>query len=89
MQSTDAQCFNVVPGGPAIREEPDWIWLPNSLVDGAEAEVPPVERIRQTQNTTALRIFVDLYHSHDLAAESGLNWRPSDGFRQEYDRLSV
>ena len=84
------QRFEIIPGGPArVSEDPDWIWLPNSLVDGASGEVPPIERVRQTQNIAALRIFIDLYHAHNLANEGGVNWRSPDGFRQKFERLSI
>ncbi len=29
---------------PATNPDPDWIWLPNSLVEGAAAETPPLDQ---------------------------------------------
>jgi hypothetical protein len=58
-----------------LRPDPDWIWLPNTILDGAAGEVPPVELVRQSHNVAALRLFVDLYHSHGLAADGGIHWR--------------
>ncbi len=71
------------------ESQPDWIWLPNSLVTSADGEVPPIERVRQTQDIAALRLFIDLYHVHNLADDGGVNWRPSNGFRQEFVRLPI
>lgn len=67
-------------------EEPDWIWLPNSIIDGAAKETSPVERLRQTQNLGTLRLYVDLYHAQDLAADGGVNWRL---LRVEYERRRI
>jgi hypothetical protein len=69
------------------QAEPDWIWLTNAIVDGAGGETPPVELIRQTQNASALRLFIDLYKAQDLRAIGGVNWRPaSGGLRDKYIR---
>jgi hypothetical protein len=64
----------------------DWIWLPNTIIDGAAAETAPVELLRQSQNVAALRLFVDLYHAHNLASDGGIHWQ---GIRQEYVRNKV
>lgn len=55
-----------------LAEEPDWIWLPNSLVDGAEDETPPVENLRQVQSVVPLRLLIDLYHVHSLTFSAGI-----------------
>ncbi len=57
------------------EEQPDWIWLPNALVTGVVEELPPIERLRQTQEVLVLRLFVDLYHGHHLAADGGVSRR--------------
>ncbi|WP_434626125.1 hypothetical protein [Azospirillum sp. B2RO_4] len=63
---------------------PDWVWLPNSLIDGALGDVaPPVEIVRRTQDVLALRLLVDLYHEQDLAEFGGLSWRT---IRRSYER---
>ena len=54
--------------------EPDWIWLPNTLVTGAQNEVPPIERIRRSQDVRILKLLVELYHVHELADRGGLPW---------------
>ena len=78
----EAGCITQTRGGSrpayrieADREAPDWIWLPNSIVDGVKTETPPIERIRQAQKVANLRLFVDLYHAQDLSADGGVNWR--------------
>lgn len=64
--------------------EPEWIWLPNAIVDGVAREASPVELIRQNSNVKALRLFVELYRSHLLETEGGIEWRRGVGIRQTY-----
>jgi hypothetical protein len=45
--------------------EPEWIWLPNALVDGAADEIAPIKLLRPTHNLSALRLFVKLYDEHN------------------------
>ncbi|MHB2204911.1 hypothetical protein [Methylobacterium sp. CM6257] len=71
---------------PDVRVEPDWIWLPNTIIDGAASEVPPVELIRQTHCVAALRLFADLYHAQTLSDDGGVHWRQ---IRREYERVRV
>lgn len=73
----------------APPEDPDLIWLPSNLVDSEGKSVTPVERIRQSQNITALRLFIELYHYHDLINEQGINWRTPHGLRFEYERVRL
>lgn len=76
-----------VPGCDDARTaEPDWIWLPNTIVMGAAGETPPVCLLRQAQDPAALRPFVDLYHSHGLAEDGGVHWRC---IRQGYTRHKI
>lgn len=49
------------------------IWLPRSLVDGAGAETPPIQLIRQTHDVLLLRLLVDLYAHHNLPEYEGLS----------------
>jgi hypothetical protein len=60
---------------PAANPAPDWIWLPNSLVDGAAAETPPLELLRQAGESQILRLFIDLYHAQSLALDGGVHFR--------------
>ena len=70
-------------------EEPDLIWLPCSLVEAAKEDGPltPIEQIRQSNKICALRLFIDLYHAHDLINGPGINWRPPNGLRFKYERV--
>lgn len=61
----------------------DLIWLPRSLVEGADDETPPVKRIRQTQDVMALRLFIESYSAHDLREDGGL---PANMVRGAYER---
>jgi hypothetical protein len=65
---------------------PDLIWLPNELVTGAASEIPPLELLRQTQDTMALRLLVDLYHAHNLREDGGVTRRL---LYEEYERHDV
>ncbi|SFJ38695.1 hypothetical protein [Methylobacterium brachiatum] len=64
----------------------DWIWLPNSIVDGVEGRAGPLDQIRQTQDKLALRLFVELYYWQSLASNGGLHWLM---IREEYNRARV
>lgn len=55
-----------------LSEKPDWIWLPNSLIDGAADETPPIENIRKGQDLDTLRLIIDLYHVHSLTFSAGV-----------------
>lgn len=62
--------FEVVPPLPA---EPDWIWLPNSIIDGLNSATAPVARLREAQDVMLLRLFVDLYHGQHLGEHGGVS----------------
>jgi hypothetical protein len=78
--------FESIAHDAAKAAEPDWIWLPNTIVTGATGEIAPIHLLRQAQNPAALRLFVDLYHSHGLAEDGGVHWRR---IRQNYTRHKV
>jgi hypothetical protein len=65
---------------------PDWIWLPNAIVDGVAGETPPIERIRQSASLPALQLFVELYHAQNLADFGGVDWRH---LRLRYERRKI
>lgn len=76
--------FAPIPWDEEEARRPDWVWLPNSLVDGAPGDAAaPIELVRRTQDALAMRLLVDLYHEQDLAEFGGLSWRV---IRQGYDR---
>jgi len=61
---------------PPEEQKPDWIWLPNSLVDGVgDNRFGSVEQVRQLRSIDALRLLVDLYHAHSLAGDGGVHWQ--------------
>jgi hypothetical protein len=55
------KCTDLDEAAIAALTEPLAVWLPNSLIDGANGEVPPIELIRQTRSLPALRLLVELY----------------------------
>jgi len=65
----------------------DWLWLPCSLITGAMGDAAgPIERVRQTQNLTVLRLLVALYGVHDLPGSGGL---PRGISHQQYSSRRV
>lgn len=93
LRDAGGQKFAVIETAPGVDTsgdyEPDWTWLPNAIVDGAAGEPSPLERIRQLQSLAAIRVFVDLYHSHDLAEDGGVSWANGAGIRQTFERFAV
>ena len=54
--------------------EPDVIWLPNTIVTGTDrGEESPVRRLRSGGDVWNLRLFVDLYHAHNLRDDGGIS----------------
>lgn len=80
------QHFGLTLGPEPLSEEPDWIWLPASIVTGAADETAPVELLRQSQELPALRLFVDLYHAQSLPRAGGVHWRT---VRMNYTRQAI
>lgn len=70
----------------APAADPEWIWLPKTLVMGAAAEEPPIERLRRLGDTATLRLLIDLYDSQILASDGGIHWRK---VRMEFNREKV
>ena len=62
------------------------IWLPNTLIDGAAGEVPPIELIRQTRSLPALRLLVELYAAQFLPNFGGV---PRELLKVVFDRARV
>lgn len=61
---------------PDEYEDHDFIgnkaFLPNALVTGAGNEVPPIERLRQTQDVSLIELLIDLYADQNFTAGNGL-----------------
>jgi hypothetical protein len=70
-------------------ENPEWIWLPNSIVVGAGNEIAPVRLLRRTRNLLAHRLFVDLYGAQSLRRLAGIEWRYPHGILQTFRRRAL
>jgi hypothetical protein len=70
----------------APKIEPDLIWLPNELVTGVSAEIPPLELVRQTQDPMMLRLFIEMYSAQNLREDGGISRRY---MWKSYDRVAV
>jgi hypothetical protein len=66
--------------------EPLAVWLPNTLIDGAANEVPPIELVRQTRSLPALRLLIELYAVQFLPNYSGV---PRDVLKGVFERAKV
>jgi hypothetical protein len=71
---------------PRLDTDPDWIWLPNTLVTGAAGETPPIELVRQCQDVMTLRLFIDLYHAQNLRDDGGISRKIT---WQRYERVKI
>jgi hypothetical protein len=69
------------PGSSALP-----VWLPNSLIDGAAGEVPPIELVRQTRSLPALRLLIELYAVQFLPNYGGV---PRDVLKGVFDRERI
>lgn len=50
------------------------LWLPNAIVtDTSAGEDSPLRRLRAAGDMWALRLFVDLYHAHNLRDDGGID----------------
>jgi hypothetical protein len=78
--------FELNAAAIAALTEPLMIWLPNTLIDGAANEVPPVELIRQTRSLPALRLLVELYAAQFLPNFGGV---PRELLKVMFDRARV
>lgn len=53
-------------------DDAELLWLPNELIDGAGAEIPPVTKLREAGNIELLQKLVELYGVQDLDNDGGL-----------------
>jgi hypothetical protein len=82
LEATDAP-----PGKPRFRlAQPDWVWLPNTLVDGFGQGDTPLTRLRQIQDKRAIPLLMDCYRLANLAEDGGLPWRY---IRRKFKRLKI
>lgn len=76
-------------GSGSEASEASLIWLPNTLIDGAGSEAPPVELLRQSQSVELLEVFVELYRQQFLPDSGGVEWRPPRGIQLPYGRVPL
>lgn len=57
----------------------EWVWLPNTLVDGFGQGDGPLARLRQTRSPDAIRVLLNCYRHTNLAEDGGLPWRALRG----------
>lgn len=76
------------PARPAykLKKDGELIWLPRSLVEGAANELPPVSKLRQTQDVMTLRLLVELYSAQNLREDGGVSTKT---VFQKYSRRKV
>jgi hypothetical protein len=71
----------------ATKPEPDWIWLPNTLVDGLGDPLDtPLSRLRQAQDGKTAMLLLDCYRTGNLAENGGIHWRKT---RRLWKRVKV
>jgi DNA-binding MarR family transcriptional regulator len=76
-----------LPGKPCFRLiAPEWVWLPNTLVDGFGTGDSPLARIRQIQDRRAVLVLLDCYRLGNLAEDGGLPWHY---VRQTFKRKDI
>lgn len=66
-----------------LKISEDRIWLPKNIVIPLDGEEPVVHRLRQTQDVMTLRLFVELYHAQNLAADGGI---PRSVYYKKYEK---
>ena len=62
------------------------IWLPNTLMDGAAFESPPVQKAWETRDPDIMRLLVELYNEQNLAEHGGVD---PFLFRHTFERHKV
>lgn len=55
-----------------LAKEGDLLWLPKTLVSGAGDEIPPITKLRQTQDAMTLRLLIELYSVQNLREDGGI-----------------
>jgi hypothetical protein len=78
--------YRALPYDAEAAAAPQWIWLPNSLVDGAHDETAPVDLVRETGSAPTLRLLVDIYRAQILDEDGGVQPRH---IWQDYKRHKV
>lgn len=68
------------------EDDESLLWLPNELIDGAGAEIPPITKLREAGNLELLEKFILLYELQDLDNDGGL---PRDIAWTSFDRKNI
>lgn len=61
--------YGIVPA----HGEPQRVFLPNAIIEGAADEAPPLALLRQMQDVRRLQLFVTLYDNSDLPNDGGVS----------------
>jgi hypothetical protein len=78
---------NAPAGKPKFQlASPDWVWLPNALVDGFGKGDSPLARLRQIRDPRAILLLLDCYRLPNLAEDGGLPWKM---VRQTFKRHKI
>lgn len=64
----------------------DLVWIPNTIIDGAGNEIPPITKLRERGNLQLLEKFIKLYHEQDLESDGGI---PRTIARTEFQRERI
>ena len=72
--------------GPTYENGFEWIWLPNSIIDGVGLEVNPLEKLRKNQCIHTLELFLGLYDLQNLAEAGGIHW---SAISRKYERTRI
>ena len=62
---------------------------PGRSCEGKMARSPQPSKSVNRTTSCALRLFIDLYHAHDLINGPGINWRAPHGLRFKYERVQL
>jgi hypothetical protein len=81
------EATEVPPGKPRFRPvKQEWVWLPNTIVDGFGQGDTPLSRLRQVQDKRAIPLLMDCYRLANLAEDGGLLWHL---VRQKFKRKEI
>ncbi len=67
-------------------DDPDMVWLPNSLVDGFGNGASPLARLRQVGSADAVQMLIDIYRHADLPEHGGIPW---SYIREKFQRVEL
>jgi hypothetical protein len=83
---TKIDAYAVCESEVAKAVEPQQVWLPRTLIDGAVTEKPPVELIRETRKLETLCLLVQCYATQFLPEFGGI---PRSMLGQSFKRQKI